>query len=274
MNALFLENHQKVGLQLAKKLKPTFIYQGGVLSLWQPSANNAWENIAREKIPNDKYDVYKTLAHISVNVRLIWENKMSGAEVLLEQLQQLKVVSQDKEMTVYAETSLKAVSEMLENPERAEIVLSCYQENVKPQVTKWMRLATNEVLSKLDNTVTQWMQKYQIELQDTKTIVACTHGPRKRLAEAQYFNSLYKKANVREEEIDNVHLYATEVLPYQFSEPEQLERKLIDELLIPSQTNSLLGKELLASPLAMYEDILAHDAQNWLEKKKCPYHQQ
>lgn len=286
MNTNSLKLHKEVGESLSKLLQYAIIYQGGSLSLWQP-VKDGWKHVERIDITNDKYHNYKSLAHIPFNIKLILEkNDLEKASELLSHLHQLKLLCQKSQefssYLSYIEDCITVIQNWRSHPENTKEIWSTFKNEYDPIIANLMKLATNEALPKLDKITKEWLSLHNIDLKRAKIIIASTHGPRSRLAEAQYMEALVKSTlKISDSKgIDNVYIYQTEVLPSQLSDGEQLEKQLLHELLDPSLVNSMIGSKMLNDPLAMYQDILHRDAQDWIEtdsklqgdKSRCPMH--
>lgn len=267
--------HKEVGRSLSQLLQYVLIFQGGSLSLWQP-IEEGWRHIERINITNSQYHDYKALAHIPWHIKLILEkNDLEKATELLSHLHQLRLLCKaSADFTVYSEyieDSIRVLNHWSVHRNQSQEIGSIYKNKYDPIIATLMRLATNEVLSTLDETTQKWLMFHKIDLKRAKIIIASTHGPRSRLAEAQYMEALVKATLKIEDSkgIDNVYIYQTEVLPSQLSDAQQLEQQLLHELLAPSLVNSMIGAKMLEDPLGMYQDILHQDAQDWLDTRTC-----
>lgn len=279
-----LKLHNEVGQALSQLLQYVLIFQGGTLSLWQP-AKEGWKHIERVDITNSQYHDYKALAHIPWHIKLILEkNDLEKATELLSHLHQLRILCKASAdfaaYSEYIEDSIRVLNHWSVYRNQSQEIESIYKNKYDPIIATLMKMATNEVLSTLDETIKKWLMLHEIDLKRVKIIIASTHGPRSRLAEAQYMENLVKTTLKIENRagVENVYIYQTEVLPSQLSDGERLEKQLLHELLVPSQVNSMIGSKMMDDPLAMYQDILHQDAEDWLntqlpkDKSRCPMH--
>jgi hypothetical protein len=269
-----LKLHIETGISLASTtVKHAIIYQGGSLSLWIPE-ESGWKNVTRSTVQSDLYHRVKTLAHVQLSIWLAYQNNdQKMLDSIEEQLKKLSALmdniptSEQEVIIPLIRVYFNLLSDIKENKiiNNEEIVKNL--EKIKPAIGKLMQWGAKEEIRLIKQTMDHWIEKYGISLLDARVLLTCPHGPRRGLPAEQYFVSLYKNALNTDDThaIEDVFVYTTEVLPSQYAESEGLEKKLIDELLIPSEVNKIIGKTFLKDKKSMFKDILHEDAKKVVE---------
>lgn len=282
----FLNSHYRYAKQLPLTgINHIIIYHNSILSLLEKADDGRVKQIAEEATPALKveYKFYKSLSHITVWLNIILNSILNNKQHTHSSQEELERIKS------YL-SSLKQSSNQCSNEEHGiicslimfiEQVIATFSMHHIAQMQKkytaeifhanerYAQRATELQLNGIHDIMNSWLNAYSLNLDATRILVVCAHGPKRNLIEIQYFINLFARYGLSDAEKVKEYVLPVTMLDEQISKVTQ--QQLVD-FLRKFEVNRCVGEHMLGDAGAMTKDVLGKYAQRVLTKQTCPFH--
>lgn len=245
----------------------------GELSLWQQVEDGSYVQ-AESMHPaatGERYKTLKNIPHATLAVLYSLKSCNDTQQIIVcctEEIERLELLSESVENSnaitaedrswqqIIIKETIAVLQEIMQEisankPYNCDDKMRSLYVTLQDAIDYNGRTATELQLNSLNTIMFNWLDSYQLQMQDIHYLLVCTHGPASGLIEATYARSLYEACNLPPEEY--VHVPSMLLSQMLTIKPEQL----ITEYLLPEMTNSYTAKMVFGKANAMQRDILS-----------------
>ncbi|KGP63453.1 hypothetical protein EP47_09600 [Legionella norrlandica] len=259
------------------------IYLNGHLSLWQKNKDGAFSESDDQKTPalGDSYNLIKSISHCSVWLTMIFqsmiERRARNSRHIIDLLKLKSCLHDLRCLDEKIRPELPVIHKIMTYLAQAQVITNLSQmKKLQSQYLQEMKIINEDYASRAAQLQLQGMHKILggwktnagIQLEKTRVLIVCSHGPREELIEKQYFLDLYAKYGIPDAEKRSSHIICVEMLPEQIA---TVGKDSLIDFLRKHQINSLIGQDMLGDSQAMNKDVLGKYAPDVL-RSFCPYH--
>lgn len=281
-----LDEHKHVSKIMSADVNYVIIYKGDELTLWKKSGK-AWNDYAEvEKlIPtnDERYSRLKEVAHIPVLITMqlkklmkrrknrhqVWAKLHSIAESIAIIESNMSALHKDDlgNQEIILSHSKKLLTLILSKPMTGIILQARLRnciEHIKPALSYNKEVATKIQISGLAKLMDQWQAEHDITPLKTRVIIISPHGPRIGRIEMQYFTYWLQK-NLKIKKVKNKWIFNIETFRSKIASLD-CRKDIIEDYLLGSELNKILGKEVEGNWDALFADILKPYAKSAIRK--------
>ena len=277
----FLKLHKgEAQQQPLTKINHVITYLNGTLQLWKKQTNNSLiqtDSVDTPALKTD-YKLCKSFPHISVMIYSVLQsicimrvkNEHHQADLLRIEDRLLQINQLDEEWVNSHRSIIELFLSVVTDAKSSSCVIQIYQLMLRhiEQTTlineNYGKQATALQLEGMHDIVLPWIKN--IDLKETRVLIAVAAGPKQQLIEGQYFLSLYKERGIIDPLNDQKIIYV-EMLPQQLS---TIDSQCLIDVLKEKMLNRTIAKDMLGNEKAMNEDVLGRFAPNVLQRL-CPH---
>jgi hypothetical protein len=253
------------------------------LTLLKKTEKGDIEKVVHSSTPalEHEYKFLKSMAHISVWLNVVLQafkeehsdknkDELLRIKYHLSVLKRLNTTLLEKEEEIIHSLNL-LIEQVLITSSVREIahLRKKYFAELLDANKRYAQRATELQLNGMHCLMDSWLKAYTLNLEATRVLIVCAHGPKRNLIEAQYFLNLYNQHGIAHGEKARGYVIPVPMLDEQIArvKQEQLIAFLRKYIL-----NSDIGKDMLDDDKAMTKDVLGPYAPSILKKQTCPFH--
>jgi hypothetical protein len=255
------------------------------LTLLKKEEKGRIDEVVKANTPalNTEYKFLKSMAHISVWLNVVLQSLVNRTENVNEDKEELLRIKshlhvlrkwnntlQESEHSVI-DSLIHLIEQVLVTSSLNEITLlrKKYLTEMFDANKRYAQRATELQLNGMHHIMSSWFKEYRLNLEATRVLIVCAHGPKRNLIEIQYFLDLYAKHGFPNAEKAKGLVIPVTMLDEQI---RKVKQKQLITFLRTYILNSDIGKDMLDDDMAMTKDVLGPYAPAVLERQACPFH--
>ena len=263
INQRFLLSHKDTAPIYTDDIQWIIVYKGVDISLWKRNGER-YESCTEATPSNDvRYVRLKQLSHLIVHVTQCLQgglkNKCEDLLVLLNTLKQPDVLNE-----IHADDMADA-RRMIEASEEAlmrlrehgtsQAVIDHLISNCAEAIEANSQKASEIILKDIYALITQWEKEHGLRAEHSRAVVVSPHGPRVERIETALLQQWYRQ-RLGVAHVDDAWVYNAEVMVSLLGKIE-IEKDIIQGVVINSEVNKAIGRDVLHDETALFRDVLS-----------------